>query len=151
MIPVNVAKTASNFINDVAGATNWDDDDWDNCEIVIDAKPRTTSDHIAAYRQQIAVRQNSAPEESVEPEVDLFADMIPDIKRQRKVFVGGTSQVGPVEGQSRLAVVSDEVLVPGTGQSELANWDEDSNNLQGWDCQEEELTDALRSHRRSRR
>ena len=151
LIPVNVAKTASNFINDVAGATNWDDDDWDNCEIVIDAKPRTTSDHIAAYRQQIAVRQNSAPEESVEPEVDLFADMIPDIKRQRKVFVGGTSQAGAVEGQSRLAVVSDEVLVPGTGQSELANWDEDSNNLQGWDCQEEELTDALRSHRRSRR
>ena len=66
IIPVNVTKTASNFINEVAGGTNWDDDDWDNCEIVIDKhqpQPRTTSDHIAMYRQQVAVRQTSAQEE----------------------------------------------------------------------------------------
>ena len=66
VIPVSVASSvsreASRLVNEVAGATNWDDDDWDNCEVVID-KPRTTSDHIAAYRQTVtAVRQPSVPE-----------------------------------------------------------------------------------------
>ena len=57
--------------------------------------PRTTSDHIAAYRQQIAaVRQNSVPEEDQQPAVDLFADMVPDIKRQRKVFLALPSNRG---------------------------------------------------------
>ena len=65
------------------------------------------------------------------------------------MFVGQTRGGDSQPGLSRLAVVNvDPVLSPGP---ELANWDEDSNNLQGWDCQEEELTDALRSHRRSRR
>ena len=38
----SVTSSASRLVNEVAGATNWDDDDWDNCEIVIDKKPRTT-------------------------------------------------------------------------------------------------------------
>ena len=36
VIPVSVVNSASKLVNDVAGATNWDDDDWDSCEIVID-------------------------------------------------------------------------------------------------------------------
>ena len=148
IIPVNVAKTASNFINDVAAGTNWDDDDWDSCEIVID-KPRTTQDHIAAYRQQVAVRQNSAElSETPEPEMDLFAGMAPDIKKQRKVFVGQESS----GGQSRLSVADVDgapLLVP--GGSELTNWEEASQEQQGWDCEEEQLSDALRSHRRAKR
>ena len=150
IIPVNVAKTASNFINDVAGGTNWDDDDWDSCEIVID-KPRTTQDHIAAYRQQVAVRQNSAEvEETTEPEVDLFAGMVPDIKKQRKVFIGQERREASGGGQSRLSVANTEVaplLV--SGGSELTNWEDESQ--QGWDCEEEQLSDALRSHRRAKR
>ena len=82
---------------------------------MIDPKPRTTSDHIAAYRQQIAVRQNSGPEESVEPEADLFADMVPDIKRQRKVFVGEEVAVMEVEPEMTIrpevAVMEPEVAV----------------------------------------
>mgnify|MGYP001447432628 CR=1 FL=1 len=78
VIPVSVASSvsreASRLVNEVAGATNWDDDDWDNCEVVID-KPKTTSDHIAAYRQQVtAVRQPSVPEEEPEPEPDPTED-----------------------------------------------------------------------------
>ena len=150
IIPVNVAKTASNFINDVAGGTNWDYDDWDNCEIVID-KPKTTQDHIAAYRHQVAVRQNSAGlPEATEPEVDLFAGMVPDIKKQRKVFVGqeGREDRG---GQRRLSVASAEAAPLVSMGSELANWEEEESlNQQGWDC-EEELSDALRSHRRAKR
>ena len=152
IIPVNVAKTASNFINDVAAGTNWDDDDWDSCEIVID-KPRTTQDHIAAYRQQVAVRQISAEAaETAEPVVDLFADMVPDIKKQRKVFVGQERKEDSGGGRSRLAVADAEsvpILVP--GGSELANWEDESVEQQGWDCEEEQLSDALRSHRRAKR
>ena len=150
IIPVNVTKTASNFINEVAGGTNWDDDDWDNCEIVIDKhqpQPRTTSDHIAMYRQQVAVRQTSAQEEEkAEPEVDYFTDMIPEIRRQRKVFVGKEKADG---GPSRLSVVEVAAPAPVSGGTELANWED--GDTQGWDCQEDDLTDALRSHRRSRR
>ena len=29
-IPVSVANKASKYVNEVAAATNWDDDDWDN-------------------------------------------------------------------------------------------------------------------------
>ena len=151
IIPVNVAKTASNFINDVAGGTNWDDDDWDNCEIVID-KPKTTQDHIAAYRQQVTVRQNSAElAETAEPEVDLFAGMVPDIKRQRKVFVGSDRREGSGGGQSRLSVANAEATPLVSPGSELTNWEDESPEQQGWDCEEEQLSDALRSHRRAKR
>ena len=152
IIPVNVAKTASNFINDVAAGTNWDDDDWDSCEIVID-KPRTTQDHIAAYRQQVAVRQNSAEvSETPEPDVDLFADMVPDIKKQRKVFVGQERREGGSSGgQSRLSVANVDAAPLVSVGSELTNWEDQSQDQQGWDCEEEQLSDALRSHRRAKR
>ena len=151
IIPVKVAKTASNFINEVAGGTNWDYDDWDNCEIVID-KPKTTQDHIAAYRHQVAVRQNSAEaSETAEAEVDLFAGMAPAIKKQRKVFVGNERRDGSNGGQSRLSVANAEVAPLVSPGSELTNWEDESQEQQGWDCEEEQLSDALRSHRRAKR
>ena len=114
------------------------------CEVVID-KPKTTSDHIAAYRQQVtAVRQPSVPEEEPEPEPDLFADMAPEIKRQRRIFVGKDS---PSQRQSsRLAAENIDPLI--TMGSELENWDEEGAS-RGWEC--EEMTEALRSHRKGKR
>jgi len=151
VIPVSVVNSASKLVNDVAGATNWDDDDWDSCEIVIDkhrhSEPRTTSDHIAAYRQQIAaVRQNSVPEEDQQPAVDLFADMVPDIKRQRKVFVGKESPRLRDVG-SRLSAQNIDPLI--SMGADLENWEESENA--GWECNDEEMNEALRSHRRGKR
>ena len=141
----SVTNAASRLVNEVAGATNWDDDDWDNCEIVIDKKPRTTSDHIAAYRQQVsAVRQISVPDQ--EPEPDLFADMAPDIKRQRKIFIGKDSPRSQ-KSSSRLTAENVDPLI--TMGSELENWDEDGNR--GWECDDEEMHEALRSHRKAKR
>ena len=143
----SVTNAASRLVNEVAGATNWDDDDWDNCEIVIDKKPRTTSDHIAAYRQQVsAVRQISVPDQDQEPEPDLFADMAPDIKRQRKIFIGKDSPRSN-KGSSRLTAENVDPLI--TMGSELENWDEDGNR--GWECDDEEMHEALRSHRKAKR
>ena len=146
VIPVSL-NSASRLVNEVAGATNWDDDDWDNCEVVIDKKPRTTSDHIAAYREQMtAVRQTSVTEEVPEPEPDLFADMAPDIKRQRRIFVGKDS---PSQRQSsRLTAENIDPLI--TMGSELENWDEEGAS-RGWECDTEEMTEALRSHRKGKR
>ena len=136
-------------MNDVAAATNWDDDDWDNCEIVID-KPRTTSDHIAAYREQMAaVRQNSVPEpEHTEPEIDLFEGMVPDIKKQRKVFVGQDSPRQREMG-SRLSVRNIDPIH--SMSAELENWDDTAAAATGWDCDQEELNQALRSHKKGYR
>ena len=149
-IPVSVANNkASKYVNEVAAATNWDDD-WDNCEIVID-RPRTTSDHIAAYREQmVAVRQNSVPETEVstEPEVDLFEGMVPDIKKQRKVFVGQDSPRQREVG-SRLSVRNIDPIH--SMSAELENWDDNVDVNAGWDCDQEELNQALRSHKRGYR
>ena len=149
VIPVSLnsaSSSASRLVNEVAGATNWDDDDWDNCEVVID-KPRTTSDHIAAYRQQqvTAVRQISVPEPE-EPEPDLFADMAPDIRKQRKIFIGKNS---PSHGgsSSRLTAENGDPLI--SLGSELENWDEDGTR--GWECDDQEMHEALKSHRKGKR
>lgn len=146
VIPVSLnsaSSSASRLVNEVAGATNWDDDDWDNCEVVID-KPRTTSDHIAAYRQQVtAVRQISVPEP--EPEPDLFADMAPDIRKQRKIFIGKDSPSHG--GSSRLTAENVDPLI--SLGSELENWDE--AGTRGWECDDEEMTEALKSHRKGKR
>ena len=142
-VDISVSSTAARLVNEAAGATNWDDDDWDNCEVVID-KPRTTSDHIAAYRQQVtAVRQISVPE-TEEPEPDLFADMAPDIKRQRKVFIGKES---PSRAGSRLSAQNIDPII--TMGSELENWDEAGNR--GWEYDDDDMNEALKSHRKGKR
>ena len=152
IIPVSVASSASKIVGEVAGGTNWDDDDWDSCEVVVDRdRPRTTEDHIAAYRHQISVvRQNSAPKEGDEaeqPEPDLFADMVPDIKRQRKVFVGQESPRHRDSAGSRLSAQNiDPIISMG---ADLENWDESANK--GWEYDDEDMNEALKSHKRGKR
>merc|ERR1712059_25519 len=102
-IPVNISSSAScpnQFMNEVAGGTNWEEDDWEACEVVIDRGdpaeggrnnvqiPRSTTDHIAAYRQAQHVARQKSEEKEVES--DLFSDMVPKIKKQKKIFVGQT-------------------------------------------------------------
>ena len=150
-VSVNVANTASKFASDVAAATNWDDDDWDNCEIVIDkqnSEPKTTSDHIAAYREQMAsIRQHSVSETEEEiQEPDLFADMIPDIKKQKKVFVGKDSPRHRDFG-SRLSAQNIDPLI--TRGAELENWEDSANT--GWEYDDDDMNEALKSHRRGKR
>ena len=83
--------------------------------------------------------------------MDLFAGMVPDIKRQRKVFVGSDRREGSGGGQSRLSVANAEAAPLVSPGSELTNWEDESQEQQGWDCEEEQLSDALRSHRRAKR
>ena len=150
IIPVSVASSASKIVSEGAAGTNWDDDDWDSCEVVVD-RPRTTEDHIAAYRHQISVvRQNSAPKEgdvAEQPEPDLFADMVPDIKRQRKVFVGQESPRHRDSAGSRLSAQNiDPIISMG---ADLENWDDSANK--GWEYDDEDMNEALKSHKRGKR
>ena len=150
-VSVNVANTASKFVSEVAAATNWDDDDWDNCEIVIDkqnSEPRTTSDHIAAYREQMAsIRQHSVSEtEDIVQEPDLFADMVPDIRKQKKVFVGKDSPRQRDLGSRLSAQNVDPIITRG---AELEDWEDSANT--GWDYDDDDMNEALKSHRRAKR
>ena len=88
-IPLHRSDSSSKLIND-DGGTTWEDDDWDSCEVVVDKPniPQTTSDHIAAYRQHVAVARQASATEEKEIEPDLFSDMAPSIKKQKKIFVG---------------------------------------------------------------
>ena len=145
-IPVNNPNATSKFSNEVGGETNWDD--WDSCEVVIDKSnipeaPKTTSDHIAAYRQHVAVaRQNSVTEEE-KPEEDLFSDMAPEIKKQKKVFVGKES---PSQRQSRLSAQNVDPII--TMGAELGNWGDQNT---GWEAEDEDLIDVLKEQKKAKR
>ena len=141
--------SATKLLDNVAGASNWGEDDWENCEVVVDrgAAPQhsmTTTDHIAAYRYKVAAeRQPSVPEP--EPEPDLFSDMEPEIRRQKKVFIGAPGGSGTAGQGSRLNAAAAEPSL--SSGPELQDWSEEQQSS-GWD--EEEITDAaLKQHRRA--
>jgi len=145
-IPLHNKPVASGFHKDMED-TSWDNEGWDACEVVVDrveipAAPRTTSEHIAMYRQNVAVsRQKSVPDNE-ESEPDLFSDMTPQIKKQKKLFIGPKSSVSE---QSRLNIENiDPVMTMG---SELGNWEEQKA---GWDPEDEDIMDAVRDHRRGK-
>merc|ERR1719400_269905 len=61
-IPVKTGSTSCDtLMNSVAEGAHWGEDDWEACEVVIDrgdptrspSPPRTTTDHISAYRQHM--------------------------------------------------------------------------------------------------
>merc|ERR1719180_370910 len=106
----------------MAEGAHWGEDDWEACEVVIDrgdptrstSPPRTTTDHISAYGQHMILAKQKSLEEAKEreegkAEQDLFSDMAPTIKRQKKVFVG--ERGGAAEQGSRLRAVEHDPLV----------------------------------------
>lgn len=152
-IPVSTVsggQGCDSLLNSVAEASHWGEDDWDNMEVVIDKgdptrgeEQRSTSEHISAYRHhQAAARQKS---EEVLEEPDLFSDMVPTIKKQKKVFIG---QAPRQEQGSRLKAVEQDPLV-GLG-AELGSWEE-AGNPGGWEAEDGDMGEVLRETRRSRR
>jgi len=125
-------------------------DDWGSPEIVIaDKRPVTTRDHIEAYRHTL-VKQQVPRDDPPEEEQDLFSDMAPKIRKQKKIFIGK----GEVEPQSsslsRLAPrpeCTDPVLAMG---SELESWEEDGVKSGGWNSDEGSLADLLRDQKAKR-
>jgi len=155
-IPISTAgqpNSCDNLLNSVAEGGNWGEDDWEACEVVIDrgdptrppSPPRTTTDHISAYRQHMAVSRQKSEEQVVE-EQDLFSDMAPTIKRQQKVFVGSREQ-RPEPGSRLQAVEQDPLL--GLG-AELGSWEE-GGGVQGWEAEDADLGEALRQQKRGKR
>ena len=147
-IDVNNLNSPSKFINDDTGATNWDNDDWDSCEIVIDKQnvpdaPNPTPDPITAYRQHlVTTRQNSAKEDTA-PDTDLFSDMAPHIKIQQKLFIGKES---PSQSINRLQAQNiDPMMTLGT---ELGNWEDQDT---GWDPEDDDLINVLKQQKRNKR
>ena len=100
---------------------------------------KTTSDHIAEYRQHVAVaRQRSLSEK--EEEIDLFSDMEPKINKQKKLFIGPKSQA--IRENRLSAQTTDPILSLG---SELENWDEKNA---GWEAEDEDMIDVMKEHKR---
>ena len=122
----------------------WDDDDWDSCEVVVDKPnvPQTTNDHIAAYRQHVAVARQASVSEEKELEPDLFSDMAPQIKKQKKVFVGKES---PNQRQSRLSAQNTDPII--TMGAELGNWGDQNT---GWDPEDEDIIDVMKGQRKGK-
>ena len=142
------ANSSSNFTNDVAEGSKWEDDDWESCEVVVDKSnipeaPKTTSDHIAAYRQHVTVARQVSISEEKELEQDLFSDMAPEIKKQKKIFVGKES---PSQRQSRLTAQNIDPII--TMGAELGNWGDQNT---GWEAEDEDLIDVLKEQKRVKR
>ena len=136
------ANSSSNFTNDVAEGSKWEDDDWDSCEVVVDKPniPQTTSDHIAAYRQHVAVARQASVTEEKEQEQDLFSDMTPSIKKQKKIFVGKES---PSQRNSRLTAQNIDPI--NTMGAELGNWGDQNT---GWEPEDEDIIDVMKEQKR---
>ncbi|XP_023336605.1 uncharacterized protein LOC111707698 [Eurytemora carolleeae] len=116
---------------------SWDE--WGSPEIVIsDKKPSTTSEHIEAYRQHLAITRQKSEEPEPEEMMDLFVDMAPKIRKQKKIFVGKEEK----PASSRLAIrpeCTDPVLALG---SELESWGEGGTEA-GW-SEDSSLDDLLK-------
>lgn len=72
--------------NDDSAWNDWGDEG--PSEIVVSGrtKPNSITDQIQAYRQ--SVQRKKSEVEQPEPEPDLFGDMTPVVRKQRKVYVG---------------------------------------------------------------
>jgi len=161
-IPVKAGGTSCDtLMNSMAEGAHWGEDDWEACEVVIDrgdptrspSPPRTTTDHISAYRQHMILAKQKSLEEAKEreegkAEQDLFSDMAPTIKRQKKVFVG--ERGGAAEQGSRLRAVEHDPLM--SAGAELGSWEDGgSSNTAGWQPEDDDLGEVLREQKRSRR
>jgi hypothetical protein len=64
-------------------------------------KPETVAEHIAAYRNSLAHEsaKEAPPAEDDIPD-DVFADMMPEVRKQKKVYVGPNEE----KAFSRLSV-----------------------------------------------
>lgn len=160
-IPLKAGSASCDtLMNSVAEGAHWGEDDWEACEVVIDrgdptrspSPPRTTTDHISAYRQHmILAKQKSeeAKEREDATEQDLFSDMAPTIKRQKKVFVGERRGNGAEQGSRLRAVEQDPLMSAG---AELGTWEDGgSSNAAGWQPEDDDLGEVLREQKRSRR
>ena len=68
-------------------------------------KPATTLEHIEAYRQSLNRKVSAGEEEEVVVEEDLFADMAPKIRKQKKVFIGaGEEGLCPEVSRSKIGI-----------------------------------------------
>jgi len=142
---LDTAMTITSINKNETEPDSWDD--WGSPEIVIaDKKPETTMDHIEAYRHSLALSRKKSEEEPPPEETsDLFADMAPKIRKQKKVFVGKDE----APERSRLAVrpeCTDPLLAMG---SELGSWDAGETSG-GWNSEEASLADLLREQRGKR-
>ena len=135
------SDSSSKLIND-EGGTNWEDDDWDSCEVVVDKPniPQTTSDHIAAYRQHVEVARQASVTEEKEMEPDLFSDMAPSIKKQKKIFVG---KKNPSQRENRLSAQNTDPI--NTMGAELGNW---GDEITGWEPEDEDIIDVMKEQKR---
>ena len=143
-IPLHGANSSLSITNDVAGGSNWEDDDWDSCEVVVDKPniPQTTSDHIAAYRQHVAVARQASATEEKEIEPDLFSDMAPSIKKQKKIFVGKENLS---QRESRLSAQNtDPINIMG---AELGNW---GDEITGWEPEDVDIIDVMKEQKRTK-
>jgi len=159
-IPVKAGSTSCDtLMNSMAEGAHWGEDDWEACEVVIDrgdptrspSPPRTTTDHISAYRQHMILAKQKSLEEAKEreeaAEQDLFSDMAPTIKRQKKIFIGERNGGG--EQGSRLRAVEHDPLM--SAGAELGTWEDGSSNTAGWQPEDDDLGEVLREQKRSRR
>jgi len=157
-IPVKAGSSSCDtLMTSMAEGAHWGDDDWEACEVVIDrgdptrppSPPRTTTDHISAYRQHMILNKQKSEEVKEEAEADLFSDMAPTIRKQKKIFIGDRGGGGGEERGSRLRAVEHDPLM--SAGAELGSWEEGSAHTAGWQPEDEDLGEVLREQKRSRR
>merc|ERR1719370_2441537 len=97
----------------------------------------------------ISETKQKSEEVKEEAEADLFSDMAPTIRKQKKIFIGDRGGGVGEERGSRLRAVEQDPLM--TAGAELGSWEEGSATTAGWQPEDEDLGDVLREQKRSRR
>ncbi|KAG5684236.1 hypothetical protein PVAND_013474 [Polypedilum vanderplanki] len=92
-----------------------------------DDKPRTVEEHIEQYRENLVKPKEPESVDVVET-LDLFADMTPQIKKQKKVFINQGGNSNNFNNFSRLEATA-VAEIPTT--NELEDWNEETNQA-GW-------------------
>ena len=75
-------------------------------------------------------------------EPDLFSDMAPSIKKQKKIFVGKES---PSQRNSRLTAQNIDPI--NTMGAELGSWGDQNT---GWEPEDEDIIDVMKEQRRNK-